>query len=88
MDKDFIKIIDSIEGYYNRKLNDKEIKALSEELKSITFEEFENEIKFSLLKKIEYFTVSSLYKIIEEFKELREFKKSLGVKSFDELYEN
>ena len=82
------KTVNLIEGYYNRKLSDKEIRALAEEVKDITFYEFVNEIKFPLLKKVEYFTVAKLHKIIEEFKELREFKRSLEIKSFDELYEN
>ena len=68
-DKELIRVVDFIEGYYSRKLDSNEIKA----------------IKF---EKVEYFTVAQLHKIIEEYKETQKFKESLGVNSFDELYEN
>lgn len=82
------KTIEFIEGYYHRKLETSEIKALSEELKDYTYEDFINELKFPLLKKVEYFTVANLHKIILENKEIEEYKKNLGIKSLDELYEN
>lgn len=85
---DLIKIIEFIEGYYHRKLEKTEIKALSEELKDFTYDSFMKELKFPLLKKVEYFTVAQLHKIIEEFKELEKLKERLGIKSFDEIYEN
>lgn len=82
------KVIEVIEGYYHRKLEPAEIKALSEELKDWNFEMFEKELKYPLLKKIEYFSVAQLHKIIEGYKQLEELKKRLGIKSFEELYEN
>ena len=87
-DKDLIKVVDFIQGYYSRQLNKAEIKALSDELKGFTFEEFESEIKLPLLKKVEYFNVANLHKIVEDTKDLRLLKKQLGIKSFDELCEN
>ena len=82
------KVIEFIEGYYHRKLENVEIKALSEELKNFTYDSFMKELKFPLLKRVEYFTVSQLHKIVEEFKELENLKERLGIKSFDEIYEN
>lgn len=87
-DDDLIKVVDFIEGYYNRKLEVKEIKAIKEELKGYDFEKFINNLKFPLLKKAEYFKVQALHRIVEEDKELQDLKDSLGIKSFDELYEN
>ena len=82
------KLIEFIEGYYHRKLEPNEIKALAEELKDYDYDKFTENIKFPLLKKVEYFTVSNLHKIIEEDKELQEFKKHLGIQSWNEIYEN
>ena len=82
------KIIEFIEGYYHRKLEQGEIKTLAEELKNYDYQKFMDNLKFPLLKKVDFFTVASLHKIIEEDQELERFKQSLGIKSFDELYEN
>lgn len=82
------KTIDFIEGYYHRKLEKSEIKALSEELKEYTYEDFINKFKFPLLKKVEYFTVSQLHQLILEEKEIQSWLLHAGLKSFDELYEN
>lgn len=82
------KTIEFLEGYYHRKLEKTEIIVLSEELRDFTYDSFMEEIKFPLLKKVEYFTVAQLHKIVEESKELVRFRESLGIKSFDELYEN
>lgn len=82
------KVIEFIEGYFHRKLEQNEVKALAEELKDYDYDKFMENIKFPLLKKVEYFTVSSLHKIIEDDKELEEFKKHLGITSWDELYDN
>lgn len=87
-DDELIKVIDFIEGYYSRKLDVKEIKAIKEELKDYDYEKFMNNLKFPLLKKVEYFKVQALHNIIEEDKDLQHLKDSLGIKSFDELYEN
>ncbi len=81
------KLVDFI-GYYHRKLEKNEILALAEEVKDFTFDDFVENFKFQLLKKVEYFTVAQLHKIIEEYKEIQKFKESLGINSFDELYEN
>ena len=87
-DDDLVKVVDFIEGYYNRKLDVKEIKIIKEELKDYDYEKFMANIKFPLLKKVEYFTVQKLYQIIEDDRELEAFKEHLGIKSFEELYEN
>jgi hypothetical protein len=86
--EDFNKIVEYIEGAYNRNLDKKELILLKDELKDYTYESFMSELKFTLLKKVEYFTIQKLYKVIEENQELQELKSRLGIKSFDELYEN
>ena len=87
-DKELIKTIEFIQGAYNRNLTSPEIKLLKEELKGYDYDKFMENIKFPLLKKVEYFTVASLHKIIEDDKELEEFKKHLGITSWEELYDN
>ena len=87
-DDDLVKVVDFIEGYYNRKLDVKEIKIIKEELKDYTYESFMENIKYPLLKKADYFKVQALHKVILENKELQDLKERLGIKSFDELYEN
>lgn len=87
-DKELARVIDFLEGYYSRKLDNNEIKAIKFELKNFDFEKFHKELSFQLLKKVEYFTVAKLHKIIEEYKDIEKLKSHLGIKSFDELYEN
>ncbi len=87
-DKEVVRVVDFIEGYYSRKLDSNEIKAIKFELKNFDFEKFHKEISFQLLKKVEYFNVSALHRIIDEYKELEAFKQHLGINSFDELFEN
>lgn len=82
------RVIEVIEGYYHRKLENSEIKALAEEMKDFTYEMFEQHLKFPLLKRIDYFTIAKLHQLIEEYRELEKLKHSLGISSFDELYEN
>ena len=77
-----------IQVYYNRDLKEDELRALEHELADISMEDFINDIKLPLLKKVDYFTMAQLHKLIEDFKELEELKRHLGIKSFDELYEN
>ena len=86
--EDFNKIIEFIEGNYSRTLNKQELIALKQELEGYDYRKFVDNLKFSLLKKVDYFTVQALHKIILEDKELEELKFRLGIKSFDELYEN
>lgn len=86
--EDLMKIIECIEGMYHRELDKAEIKLLKEELNNYTYESFVENIKFPLFKKVEYFTIQKLHKIVEEAKELQEFKEHLGIKSFNELYDN
>ena len=89
MDNDNLeKVVEFIEGSYNRKLEIAEIKLLKEELKDYTYESFMENIKYPLLQKVDYFKVQALHKIILENKELQDLKERLGIKSFDELYEN
>lgn len=87
-DKELEKVIAFIEGNYNRTRTGKEIVALKEELKDYDYEKFINNLKFPLLKKVEYFTVQALHKIVEDDKDLQHLRDSLGIKSFEELYEN
>lgn len=87
-DKELIKTIEFTQGAYSRTLTAPEIKLLKEELKDYDYNKFIENLKFPLLKKVDFFTVASLHKIIEEDQELERFKQSLGIKSFDELYEN
>ena len=87
-DKELIKVIEFLQGAYNRQLNKNEIKLIKEELKDYDYEKFINNLKFPLLKKVEYFTVRELHKIVEDDKDLQHLRDSLGIKSFEELYEN
>lgn len=87
-DKELVKTIEFIQGSYAKKLESYEIKLIKEELKGYTFDDFMKELKPPLLRRVEYFSVQRLHQIIEENKELQRLKESLGIKSFDELYEN
>ena len=89
-DEDLLKVVNFIEGYYNRTLKETEIISLSEELKNCcnSYDDFINKFKFPLLKKVEYFTVAHLHRLIQEDNELEAFKRHLGIQSFEELYEN
>lgn len=82
------KILDYIEGMYSKKLSDKEIFVLNKMLKNETLESFIEKYEFVLTKRVEYFTPAKMKQLIEENKELQELKNRLGIKSFDELYEN
>jgi len=87
--EEFQKIVDYIEGMYHRQLETKELKILKEEVTFCKdFEEFKNKFAFTLLKRVEYFTIQQLHKLIEERKETELFLKQNGLNSFDELYEN
>ena len=77
-----------IQAYYNRELKEDEIRAIEIEVSDLSMNDFIENIKFPLLKKVEFFSVAQLHKIIEEYKELEEMKRHLGIKSWDELYEN
>lgn len=85
---EMMKVARFIQAYYNRDLKEDELRALEHELADISMENFINDIKLPLLKKVDYFTMAQLHKLIEDFKELEELKRHLGIKSFDELYEN
>lgn len=82
------KILEFLEGYYHRKIEPNEIKVLAEELKDYDYDKFMENIKGPLLKKVDYFTISNLHKIIEDDRELEVYKKHLGITSWNELYEN
>ena len=87
--QEFERIVDYIEGMYHRKLETKELKVLKGEVNFCKdFEEFKNKFAFTLLKRVEYFTVQQLHQLIEERKETENFLKLNGLNSFDELYEN
>lgn len=87
-DKELIQVIEFLQASYNRQLNNSEIKLLKEELKDYDYEKFINNIKFPLLKKVDYFTIQALHKIVEDDKDLQHLRDSLGIKSFEELYDN
>lgn len=82
------KVIEYLEGYYRVKLNPEEIKLLSEELTDYNYESFKSRLLFPLLKKVSFFTISELHKVIEEDKQIQEYKQRLGIQNFDEIYEN
>lgn len=86
--EDFNKIIEFIEGNYNRTLNKQELIALKRELKNYDYQKFIDNLSFPLLKKVDYFTVQALHKIVLDDIDLQHLRDSLGVKSFNELYEN
>lgn len=85
---ELIKIVEFIQGAYNRTLNPSEIRLLKEELQGYDYEEFIRSLKYPLLKKVDYFTIQGLHKIVEDDKDLRHLRDSLGIKGFEELYEN
>ena len=82
------KVIEYLEGYYRVKLNPEEIKLLSEELTDYNYESFKIRLLYPLLKKVSFFTISELHKVIEEDKQIQEYKQRLGIQNFDEIYEN
>lgn len=87
--KELIKVIDFIEGYYHRKLEASEIKATKEELKDIkSYEEFIENFKQPLLARVQYFNVVQLHKLIKEREQTLKFLRDAGVKSWEELYDN
>jgi len=87
-EKDLVKVVKFINGYYSRELQENEIIALKRELKDFDYETFKNNLEYPLLRKVEYFSVAQLHKIIEDYRELEKMKEHFGIKSFDELYEN
>jgi hypothetical protein len=82
------KILDFIEGMYSRKLTDKEIIVLKEMLNSETIDTFKEKYAFVLGKKIEYFTPAKMQQLINERKEIEDWKARTGIKDLNELYEN
>ena len=88
IDTELIKVARWVNGYYHRELTEDEIIAIKRELADITYPEFKEHIEFSLLKKVDYFTVQALHKIIEDFREMRNWLKESNLNSFNDLYEN
>lgn len=86
--QDFIKFRDEVEAYYHRNLDRNELIALNNELKDINYQEYAESIKKAMLRKIEYFTVAQVSKIVEEYKKTKQYLKNAGMNSFDEIYEN
>ena len=82
------KILDFIEGMYSRKLTDKEIIVLKEMLNGETIDTFKEKYAFVLGKKIEYFTPAKMQQLINERKEIEDWKARTGIKDLNELYEN
>ena len=82
------KILDFIEGMYSRKLTDKEIIVLKEMLNGETIDTFKEKYAFALGKKIEYFTPAKMQQLINERKEIEDWKARTGIKDLNELYEN
>jgi len=87
-EKDLVKVIEFIQGAYNRTLSTEEIKVLQTELKGYDYQKFMDNLKFPLLKKVDYFTVQALHKIIQDDIDLQHLRDSLGIRRFEELYEN
>lgn len=85
---ELIKIVEFIQGAYNRTLNPSEIRLLKEELNGYDYDLFMTSLKYPLLKKVDYFTIQALHKVIEDDKGLQHLRDSLEIKSFEELYEN
>ena len=86
-EKDLVKVIEFIQGAYNRTLSTEEIKVLQTELKGYDYQKFMDNLKFPLLKKVDYFTVQALHKIIQDDIDLQHLRDSLGIRRFEELYE-
>ena len=82
------RILDYLEGMYSRKLSDKEVLVLDDMLSNETLESFKNKYEFVLAKKVDYFTPAKMQQLIDEDKGLQHLRESLGVNSFNELYEN
>ncbi len=71
----------------NKKFTPEEYKAGYELLEKYTVEQFDEFIEL-MLKKMEYFSLANLKKIIDETEDTEKFRESLGLQSWDELYEN
>ena len=71
----------------NKKFTPEEYKTGYEMLKDYTTEQFDEFIEL-MLKKMEYFSLANLKKIIEDVENTEKLRKSLGLKTWDELYEN
>ena len=85
---EIIKIIKYLEGFYSRKLSESEIAALKEILKGETLAEFKRKYSNVLGRKVEYFTPAKMQQLINERKEIEDWKARTGIKDLNELYEN
>lgn len=85
---DLIRTIKLIESYYRIKLNDDETILLNDELKDLTYDEFIDEIKDTMLTTIEFFKISELHRILVNYKDMKMFLKRNNLNSFEELYAN
>lgn len=85
---EIIKIIKYLEGFYSRKLSESEIAALQEILKGETLAEFKRKYSNVLSRKVEYFTPAKMQQLINERKEIEDWKARTGIKDLNELYEN
>lgn len=85
---DLIRTIKLIESYYRIKLNDEETILLNDELKDLTYDEFIDEIKDTMLTTIEFFKISELHRILVNYRDMKMFLKRNNLNSFEELYAN
>ena len=85
---DLIRTIKLIESYYRIKLNDEETILLNDELRDLTYDEFIDEIKDTMLTTIEFFKISELHRILVNYRDMKMFLKRNNLNSFEELYAN
>ena len=85
---DLIKTVKLIENYYRIKLTDEETVLLNDELKDLTYDEFIDEIKDTMLTTIEFFKISELHRILVNYRDMKMFLKRNNLNSFEELYAN
>ena len=82
------RIIEYLQGFYSRKLSEEEILALNDILKDETLPEFKRKYSNVLGRKVEYFTPAKMQQLINERKEIEDWKARTGIKDLNELYEN
>lgn len=86
--EDFVKTVNLIKGYYRITFSDEELELLKDELKDLTYDEFIDEIKDTMLITIEFFKISELHRILVNYRDMKMFLKRNNLNSFEELYAN
>lgn len=85
---EIFKIINFIETYYHRQLNEDEIIAIKSELSDYTYDRFIRTIKEPLLLSTKYFTISDLYRVVEYKRKSDDYLALSNIDSWEELYDN